>query len=230
MASARVKTQLTVVVVGIAALASAQFVRASGPWFEEAPPTLPFYLHRLPAKTLQQIADETGRRPPAAAPVYLGAKLPEIASRVGNDAPAKLVGEIDDLLRLNRAIDWTSTTGWYGGSAVANLLHDVRDLLSATPWATATEFVDYITWRIDRGEAFGIRGDEPRSYSWDRPTPPPALQEEIEQRMAVAPATLRPHWLYLHAAVLLRQGRDTGAVSAFPRTRFNLHESHSRFK
>jgi hypothetical protein len=42
--------RLTIVLLAATA-ASPQLCRASGPWFDEAPPTLPFYLHRLPAKT-----------------------------------------------------------------------------------------------------------------------------------------------------------------------------------
>ena len=43
------------VIVAVCAAVNAQ---ASGGWFEEAPPTLPFYLDRLPAKTIQELDAE----------------------------------------------------------------------------------------------------------------------------------------------------------------------------
>ena len=67
--------------------------------------------------------------------------------------------------------------------------------------------IDYIRWRIENAEAFGIETID-QTPSGGRPTrPSPALTSAAEQRLKDAPAALRPHLLYLRGALLWRGGR-----------------------
>jgi hypothetical protein len=75
---------------------------------------------------------------------------------------------------------------------------------------------DYIRWRIEHAEAFGIISKEATPY-WEQPSPTAEIKKEVEGLTKSAPAALRPHWLYLHGALLLRGRDDVTSQQAFER-------------
>lgn len=202
---------------GVALILLPDPLHASGGWFEEAPPTLPFYLHRLPAKTIEQIESETAPKPPERTFTEYRKELEGLAARATSDAPATLVKAIDELLRRVRKPNWMAENGWAGGPALANLLHDVRDLFSGMSKENAAEVSAYFRWRLDHAADFGVSShEEPRSR-WDKPKAPPGLSAEIEQRLISASPALQPHWLYLRGALLFRTGTDAQSQEWFER-------------
>ncbi|HEV3410573.1 MAG TPA: hypothetical protein VG095_09770, partial [Chthoniobacterales bacterium] len=207
---------------------SAQRAEASGPWFEAAPPTLPFYLHRLPAKTLKEIAEEVNPPPSSWAGNDYQRDIQDVVERVGTEPPASLVPRADELLRrLRREPEWPANNGWFGGPPVANLLHDLRDLLAANPAAESHQISDYMRWRIEHATHFGIKGAEPERYQSAQPPVSPKLAAALEQRSQTASPPLVPHWLYLRGALLFRNGNASEAQTWFGRV-VNEHASSPR--
>jgi hypothetical protein len=145
---------------------------------------------------------------------------------VATQAPETFVPKIDELLTATRRANWRELYGWSGGPAVANLLHDVRDLLSATPPASGKEMADYIHWRVENAEPFGIV-EKKETSDWEQPSPSPEIKAEVERRLKSAPAALRPHWLYLRGALLLRGRDDVTSQQAFERV-LAEHPKHPR--
>lgn len=184
---------------------------ASGQWFEEAPPTLPFYLHRLPAKSLEEIFNETATPIQGQGWVDLKKEIPKLAQDVLGETPASLIPKIDQwLFQLRR--DANAYSGLF------NLLHDVRDALSA-PDAEAQELSDYIKWRFDHAAWLGVDWRDngiPRS-TFDEPKLPENATAEIEKRLASASPALKANWIYLRGAVGFKAGEDTRSQQWFER-------------
>ena len=194
--------RMTIPVVAVCAAVNAQ---ASGGWFEEAPPTLPFYLDRLPAKTIQELdAEQDGS---SATPVFdFRKELAALTERAKSEDPAHLVAKVDELLRgLRNPATWQEN-----GASLANLLHDVRDLFSASSRPQTNEMIAYLEWRVAKEFA---DSKKERSSRWDRPDEG-QLTTEIEEHLRTSSPQLRPHWLYLRGAALFHVS-DVRSQEAF---------------
>ena len=166
----------------------------AGPWFEEAPPLLPYYLGRLPAKSFGQIFLETTPSPKETPAPDFTEALMTLDNRITKTDRPKLIAEVDRLLVAARE--------HYENGNWCNLLHDVRDVLSSR--ASNDEAADYIQWRIGNAKAFFI--SEEKDQSSDDPSEKAditksKLAKDLEARAASAPKLLRPHWLYLRGAL-----------------------------
>jgi len=216
---------LVILLAGLVFLpALSPVARACGGWYEEAPPLLPFYLDRQPAKSFGDIYLETTPLPKAPAPDP--ASVRKIADDVATQPAGDLVRQVDGLLaaaRLNYVNgDW------------CNLLQDVRDALLSGGSKEAV--AGYIRWRLDHAEWFNIPRKDPDAYyaSEDRKKSVVGGDRalELEKRAAEAPPELQPHWLYLRGALAYRAGekaesekwfsRVKDAFAASPRAEFAL--------
>lgn len=179
------------------ALAPAQ-ARASGGFDQSPPPTLPYYLDRLPAKPPALIFQETFNGPTAPAKeVDFKAGLLSLAAdcEQGKPAPALLTGA-GELLGQARLHPWQA-------AALCNLLNDVRDLFAAPAPITGKKAGDYIRWRVEHAGWFRV--------SWEVNRPRDDRQDQGDASAAqaatgaLADATredpLRVHWLLLRAAL-----------------------------
>ena len=175
---------------------------ASGYWFD-APPPLDEYLQRLPAKAPGQILAET--RPPKQVDAP---KVRELVAAIGRRAktePAgKLLAEVDGLLARARAA--------HCSPGELSLIHDLHDLLVAAP----QEAAGYIAWRCAHFEEINPAikrvnyGEENEA-----PTAPAGLAEMLEANAQSASKPLRPHWLYLRAALEFNRGHKAAAMPFF---------------
>ena len=89
----------------------------------KAPPTLPFYLHRLPAKSLEEIYGETLPRPNGKGWGDYKNKLPALAEELQKKTAVEVLLEIDHLLELAH-FDANASAELF------NLLHDLHDAFS----------------------------------------------------------------------------------------------------
>jgi TolA-binding protein len=193
---------------------SAATAVASGPWFESAPPTLPFYLDRLPAKSLSEIFDETT---PAQHDPYdyvdYKERLGQIAKDVLNQDPRSLAAAVGDLATRARR-DSAPDPG------LSNLLYDIRDAL-ASPNANQRELAEYITWRTKHVDWFGYNWNRSeqgqRRTRWDEPKVPDEAAAELDARLAKSSPALAPQWIYLRGALGFKSGEDTSSQAQFER-------------
>ena len=183
-----------------------------------APSSLPFYLSRLPAKSPSEIFLETTPRP-AGKSTDFRTRLLDLAAaaQAGRETPAALVSAIDDLLVQARLEPDRA-------AALCNLLNDARDLFAATPPVTGKLAADYLRWRVEHSDPFGLpwENKKPPADNADAKTDQVTKHTERlaaeAQRNADDPARgpLRAHWLYLRAALT----RDTDdfwkVVEEFP--------------
>jgi hypothetical protein len=182
---------------------------ACGGPFEEAPPALPYYLDRLPAKPAAVIFDEANGAPAAANAVDFKAALLKLAADCDAGQPAAaLLATTDQLLAQARLDPRRAAT-------LCNLLNDVRDLFSATPAVTGTTAGGYVRWRVEHAIWFRLDWDaKPRSPVYEYYEDEDALQarqQEARQtleKLAADPAAgpLRVHWLYLLGAIAFPAG------------------------
>jgi hypothetical protein len=185
-------------------------LHATGGYDDSPPPTLPYYLDRLPAKPPALIFEETfGGLTQAAKPTDFRLAVLALAASCEADAPpSSLLAATDELLvqaRLQPA----------DAAALCNLLEDVRDLFAATPPVTGKTAARYIRWRVEHAGWFKVFWDTPK------PTPSPygpsGNDADKSRREAEAPALdkiaadpaekpLRAHWLYLRGACVYPGG------------------------
>jgi TolA-binding protein len=165
--------------------------KACGPFFEEAPPTLPYYLDRLPAKSLGDLYVETKPQPKSPPPDANA--IADIPGQVGKVDRKKLIGQVDQLLAQARAN--------YENGEICNELNDFRDTLSSR--ATDAEVADYLQWRVTHATEFSVLpppGDE--TYDEKPPvidrTP---MADDIEKRAETASPQMKPQWLYARGAI-----------------------------
>lgn len=165
-------------------------VRATGDFYEEPLQTLPDYLKldQLPAKSIDQIVGDSAKPAPAAGEVNFAAELLDLTKKPGREALAS----IDKMIVAARA---------KAASPLLNLLNDLRDLFAGP--ATAAETAAYVQWRIDKADQFGVTLDKGKAAepSTERKPPDAEIGKEIEAALAKASPALKPHWLYLSAAV-----------------------------
>ena len=186
-----------------------------GGWFEEAPPLLPYYLDRQPAKAFGEIYLETSEKPPSLSPPD-AKSITDLADRLATSDPAALVSRVNELLvaaRVNYANgDW------------CNLLHDVRDVLLSG--ASSAAIADYIRWRVDHADWFNIQPRNPYEYPPQKKTAEGSERAlELERRAIEAPKELRPHWLYLRGALGFRLGDREECQKWFDRVREEFPDS-----
>lgn len=185
-------------VLALACVALTAQAWATGDFYEEPLGTLADYLKldQLPAKTTKQIIEETSKEPPEVAELNYATELLGLTKKPGPQALAT----VDKLILSARA---------HGSNDLLSVLHDVRDLLAGP--ANAAETQEYLEWRTEQADRFGVnlQGDKPASKDPDaeRPEPPPVNPElvaDIERHLAKASPALKPHWLYLRGAVEYR--------------------------
>jgi outer membrane protein assembly factor BamD (BamD/ComL family) len=179
-----------VVLAGVLAASTVARVFACGPEFEEAPPTLDGYLECLPQKSLEQIFAETSVSGTSELNVDYLSRIKDISARAKNEPAGKLIGEVDELLKMMRA-----SGGDHDGLA---LLHDLRDGLASAP----AQCVEYLDWRMDHAAA--MKPPESNPYEFPQkppPVPPSSLTAEIEKHAADPKDPMRAHWLYLRGAI-----------------------------
>ncbi len=181
----------TVLLLG--ALASLAISRSfgCGGSFDEAPPTLDYYLDRLPGKSLGEIFVETTSASAPANFVQVPEAVSAIAARAKTEPSKTLIAEVDSLLAQVRA------TG--GNHEELARLHDLRDGLVTSP----TTCSEYMTWRIDRTNL--IKPELKRDPWYNAPEAPGQIPSnltgEIEKHAADDHDPLQAHWLYLRGAV-----------------------------
>lgn len=179
--------------------------------FDEAPPTLPFYLHRLPAKSLEEIYGETMPQPDGKGWGDYQNKLPALSQELESKTAAELLPEIDHLLELAH-FDANASAELF------NLLHDLHDAFSVA--APRGELAAYVRWRCEHADWLGLSWrNEPRERRsrWDDPKVPGEKSVEIEKQLAAASPALRPQWLYLRGALGFKNGEDTESQRWFER-------------
>ena len=201
-------------------------LRASG-WEYEAPPTLPYYLDRLPAKPLGQILSE--RAPAAPAPV----ERTDYAARLlalADAPPERALPAVDDLLAKARREPADA-------ALLANLLNDARDVFTAAPPADAKARADYLRWRVGHADWFGLdrflKDAPPRYRQSSQPegegekTAAPRLAELEKRARDAGPGPLTAHWHYLVGALLFKAGEDAKSQGWFERVAAE-HPGHPR--
>ena len=144
--------------------------RATGDFYEQPLQTLSDYLKldQLPAKSFQQIEDETRKPPADGAKINFKAELEALPKMTGAEALAS----IDKMIAAARAD---------GANPLLNLLNDVRDLFSGP--AQALESIAYLKWRLNHAVEFGVDWEKNRKKP-DAPTDEaaPAPGEGLGQR------------------------------------------------
>ena len=118
-----------------AAVLAPSTLHATGDFYEEPLISLPQFLKldQLPAKTFEQIFDETSPASPDAEPVDVAKEVAALKDKPGKDALA----QIDKLLTRARAAVNTDAL---------KVLNDLRDLYAGP--ATAAETAEYIAFRM----------------------------------------------------------------------------------
>ncbi len=179
-------------------------VCASGGFDDEPPPTLPYYLDRLPAKPPALVFQETyeGSAQAAARPVDFHAALLALATDCEKGRPVNaLLAQTDDLLQEAR-LDPRQA------AALCNVLNDVRDLFAAAPPIAGQMSAGYIRWRIDHAGYFRLYWNEQERKAAQEASPAggeaptAAAQAELRRQIdAAGTGPLAVHWLYLEGAL-----------------------------
>ena len=178
--------------------------QATGGFDDEPPPTLPYYLDRLPAKPPALIFQETFGAPTRAdKPTdFKAASLALAGDCEKGVAPGTLLAATDKLLTQAR-LDPNDA------AALCNVLDDLRDLFAANPPVVGKMAAGYIRWRVEHAKWFGLllwNTKKPDTQPWpDKAAADSAAEAEGEtlKKLAADPASgpLRVHWLYLRGAV-----------------------------
>ena len=181
------------------------------------PSALPFYLSRLPAKSPSEIFLETTPRP-AGKPTDFHASLLGLAAaaEAGHEPLAALLSTVDDLL-VQARLDPDHA------AALCNLLNDARDLFAATPPVTGKPAAEYLRWRVEHAEPFGLswKAKKPDADSEANAERVKKLGQQLlteVKRNADNPAqrVLRAHWLYLRGALSRKAGDFEQVIKEFP--------------
>jgi len=194
---------------------------ATGPMYDDTPPALPFYLHRLPAKSLEDIYAET--QPPVAPAqnIDFRVKVTQLAEDLGTRPSAELNKEINHLLVAARQ-DYGQKE--WSGRGLVNLLHDFLDLMSAGAGDRA-EWKRYAEWRLQHLDWFGFNSDPNLGRPDAKTTSDRAA--ELESQLNAASPLMRPHWMYLLGALGFKSGEDTKSQQWFERV-VNQYPTHPR--
>jgi hypothetical protein len=197
-------------------MAVAPDARATGAYDEGAPPTLPYYLDRLPAKPPSEVFFEAAGSPAAASVDFKARALAlAAASEKAGAKPAALLADAEALLAQAR-LDTTRP------AKLCNFFNDVRDLFAAAPPVIGKPAANYIRWRVEHADWFDLEwapkkeapnyGNSEREVkgSYD------VLQAKANDKSLGA---LRVHWLYLMGAYTYPEGSEPdfqSVVNEFP--------------
>jgi outer membrane protein assembly factor BamD (BamD/ComL family) len=194
---------------------------ATGPMFDDTPPALPFYLQRLPGKSLEDIYAETS--PPVAPPpsVDFREKVTQLVGELGVRSSAELTNELNQLLVAARQ-DYGQKE--WSGRGLVNLLHDFLDLVSEGNGDRA-EWKKYAGWRLQHLDWFGFSAD-PNTARADAKTVSERAAE-LQFQLARASPLLQPHWMYLLGALGFKSGEDTRSQQWFERV-VSQYPTHPR--
>jgi YARHG domain/Outer membrane lipoprotein len=194
---------------------------ATGPMFDDTPPALPFYLQRLPGKSLEDIYAETS--PPVAPPqtIDFREKVTQLVGELEVRSSVELTNELNHLLVAARQ-DYGQKE--WSGRGLVNLLHDFLDLVSEGNGDRA-EWKKYAEWRLQHLDWFGFSGDP----NLARPDARTLSERAAELRFQLAKATplLQPHWMYLLGALGFKSGEDTKSQQWFERV-VSQYPTHPR--
>jgi TolA-binding protein len=188
---------------------------ATGDYYEEPLITLPNYLRldQLPAKSFEQIEDETRKPPAEGAFVDFQSELKALPTKPGAEALAS----IDRMIAAARAGH---------ASPLLNLLDDVRDLFAGP--AQAAESAAYLAWRLNHASDFGLNWEKPDTAAAEPTDAEVAAQEkEVEKQLAKATPALKPHWIYLQGAILFLNHKVAGSQTNFLKV-VNEYPKHPR--
>ena len=196
---------------------------ATGPMFDDTPPALPFYLQRLPAKSLEDIYAET--QPPAVPQqrIDFRKQVTQWSDELGTRPDVELVKELNDLLAAARQDPDYGRKEW-SGRGLVNLLHDFLDLVSGGNGDRA-EWKRYADWRLQHLDWFGFSDDPNLARADDKTVSDRAA--ELGSQLAKASPQLRPHWMYLLGALGFKSGEDTKSQQWFERV-VNQYPTHPR--
>jgi TolA-binding protein len=196
---------------------------ATGPMYDDTPPALPFYLQRLPAKSLEDIYSET--KPPVSLPqpIDFRARVAQLPGELGTRPTVELIKELNDLLVAARQDPEYGRKEW-SGPGLINLLHDLLDLVS-TGNGNRRDWTRYAEWRLQHLDWFGFNED-PNLPKGDAKTVSDRAAE-LASQLANASAQLRPHWMYLLGALGFKSGEDTKSQQWFERV-VNQYPLHPR--
>src|SRR5437764_13680754 len=160
-----------------------------GDSFDEPAPALADSLDFLPGKSLGEIFLETAAQVSDKESPDFEKEILTIAQRLRSEPAAPLVAVADGLLARARQ-HYSSGGDW------CNLLHDVRDVLSASS-ADKNTAADYIKWRIENKARFGLAPKPKESADETEKPKEAAFRTDLETRVREASGPLQAHWLYL---------------------------------
>ena len=185
---------------------------ATGDYYEQPLQTLPDYLRldQLPAKSFEQIENETHQPAAEDAGVDFPVELKALAAKPGAEALAS----VDRMIVAARAAH---------ANSLLNLLNDLRDLFAGP--AQAAESAAYLAWRLAHEDAFGVTW-APQPKPGDGAAPDndavkdadaagAAIGKDLEKQLAKASPALKPHWIYLQGAILFLNHDVAGSQAYF---------------
>ena len=149
-----------------------------GDSFDEPAPALADSLDFLPGKSLGEIFLETAAQVSDKETPDFEKEIFSIAQRLRNEPAAPLVAVADGLLARARQ-HYSSGGDW------CNLLHDVRDVLSASS-ADKNTAADYIKWRIENKARFGLAPKPKESADETEKPKEAAFTTDLETRVREA--------------------------------------------
>jgi TolA-binding protein len=205
----RIKIVATAVALLVAAPVS--IVHATGgDSFDEPAPVLADSLDFLPGKSLGEIFLETAAQVSDKETPDFEKEILSISQRLRSEPAAPLVAVADGLLAQARQ-HYSSGGDW------CNLLHDVRDVLSASS-GDKNAAADYIKWRIENKQRFGLQPKPKESADeTDKSKEPAASTTDLETRAREASGPLKAHWLYLVGATTYKAGDRKDCLTWFER-------------
>ncbi|SDU23541.1 hypothetical protein SAMN05444156_2770 [Verrucomicrobium sp. GAS474] len=173
---------------------------ATGGGYDAAPPVLPYYLARLPAKSIGQIYQETFSPVPRSDydgfSLYRESDTEAFAKGTSPELTERIAGAI----RARRS--------WGGGASELNLLQDFYDL-SLSRTIPGPEMAAYVRWR---------KANEVESLShsqWEPKLIPPGRIAEAMKLAEASSPEMRPHWDYVVGAFYFKGGNDTDSERYF---------------
>ena len=180
-----------------------------GDSFDEPAPVLADSLDFLPGKSLGEIFLETAAQVSDRETPDFEKEIVTIARRLRSEPAAPLVAVADGLLAQARQ-HYSSGGDW------CNLLHDVRDVLSASS-ADKNAAADYIKGRIENKARFGL-APKPKENADETEKPKDApVTTDLEARAREASGPLKAHWLYLVGAATYKTGDRKDCLPWFER-------------
>ena len=203
-----IRCALTVAAAALGAITPR--VHATGDFFEQPLITLPDYLRldQLPAKSFEQIENETRKRRVAGAYIDYQAELKALPAKPGAEALASIDRMIASA-RDDRANMRTNASA----TSLLNLLDDVRDLFAGP--AQPTESAAYLEWRLTHASDFGVNWGKQDAAAEINEAAIAAQEDEVEAQLKKASPAMKPHWIYLHGAILFRNRKTNESQTDF---------------